>query len=152
MLHQNPGGFGFGSHLIIGLEDQNGVITWYGFYPNPPSNSGASSSGSSSSFPWNRPPGRGPGSVVKNDKPKGRVRPTVIDITPDERKAIEDNINASDAAYRRGKGNPYELENYNCADWGAEMISPVADGKFSKRRGKITKPKDVLDWTHGWPR
>ena len=153
ILHENSGGFGMGSHLIIGLGDDDGNNTvWYGFYPNPPSRGSSSSSGSSGSS--GSP--SGPGHVQIGDKPTPGKESTVT-ISPEERQGIADSINVSHDAHKGKRGRPYQLVGYNCADWAARMIEKgLGDNLPSPRptpkSSAPTTPRQIREWIVGWER
>jgi hypothetical protein len=166
ILHENDGGFGQGSHLIVGLQDDTtGRLEWWGFYPNEAGNEGgeeeegsssSGSSGSSSSSSGSSSAGRGPGYVKPNDKPAKGDRTEVM-ITREERLRIRRRILESRYKHIGGKDSEeYRLQGNNCADWAEAVIrGGLSDAgrqvpAMAKKPSAITTPRRVREWPEAW--
>ena len=113
IVHVNKGGFGLGSHAIIGLEDSYGKRQWFGFYPGEDESEGRRrSSGRSLS---------GPG-FVAIDRPDSDGKESEIIVDATDRRKVLRHILRDRALYLKGEGEGYSFTGNNCAAWIAKVL------------------------------
>jgi RHS repeat-associated protein len=137
-IYKNPGGFGLGSHVIIGLDDGNNE-RHYGFYPTP------------AGGPSRKNAGKGQGAVRVNDRPKPNADSYVIPITPDERRRLLRLIMESRQAYILGDAPEYNVNGNNCVNWVAMIVyeafkDSLTIDRLKDKRGVPEDPSHLWNW------
>ncbi|GMV35906.1 MAG: hypothetical protein AMXMBFR61_04140 [Fimbriimonadales bacterium] len=138
ILYVNPGGAGMGSHLLVGLVDNSGNVTWVSFYPEDPAR-------------MKKKQSEGPGHVSITQTPTRGGRGVVFDITDDQYGKLLAAVIAEVQQRVEGRGKKYDLSGYNCVDWADELFSmALGTEPYPERQpGRVTKPSRYLDWFPG---
>lgn len=108
-------------------------------------------------YPGDGKKGSGTGVIVINDKPKkGAKKSNSIDISPDARRDLTDDIHEGAVNRENGDGKEYELDGFNCADWIVDLINEhvIPDrgaSPFTKPTPGMTTPRQVREWIDTQP-
>lgn len=152
VIVKRKGGFGLGSHALIGIEDNYGFRTYYGFYPSEESAYGSGGSGSSSSK------GRtGPGYLrIFDESGNGSTISPEININHEQYVKIKRAITTEAMAYVRGNGRRYDLDRFNCATWIAHILHEAVEGDGfwddpipDVNQSRMITPKQMVEFLEG---